>query len=66
MSECPTKDKDQEPKQKKVLQATLESMDESSEDCFNEFYFMAIEEDREEYFERDFEELYVESMCMAK
>lgn len=58
--ECPTNDKDQDPKRKKVLQATMDSEDEGSEDCLSEFYFMTIEEEREEDFERAFKELYVE------
>lgn len=65
MSEYPTKEKDQEPKGKKALQAWVDSDDES-DDLLSEFCFMAIEEEKKKYFKRAFEELYVESLCMAK
>lgn len=62
MTECPNKEKDQKPKGKKVLHATVES-DDKGDDCLSVFCFMVIEEEREEHFERAFD---VESMCMAK
>lgn len=37
MHERPTKDKDQDLKRKKVLQATMDLGDEGSEDCLSEF-----------------------------
>lgn len=48
--EFPIKDKDQNLKAKKVLQATMDSGDERSEDSFREFCFMTIEEEKEEDF----------------
>lgn len=45
MSEYPTKEKDQEPKGKKALQAWVDSDDES-DDLLSEFCFMAIEEEK--------------------
>lgn len=59
MSECRPKDKHQEPKGNKIIQATVESDDEV-DDCLSEFWFMAIKEEREEDFERAFEELHVD------
>lgn len=56
MNEYPSKDKDLDPKGKKVLQATLELDDQGSEDYLSEFYFMVIEEGKEEDYERAFEE----------
>lgn len=58
--ECPSKNKDHDPKGKKVLQAIAESDDEGSEDCLSEFFFMGIEKEREKDIEKAFEELYVE------
>lgn len=66
MHECPTNNKDQDFKGKKVSQATMDSKDEGSEDSFGEFYLMTIKEESEEDFERAFEDIYVESKCMAK
>lgn len=66
MHECQPKDRDQVPERKKVLQAIMESDDEGSEDCLIKFYFMAIEEEREEGFESAFEELFVEIIHMVK
>lgn len=43
----------------------MDSEYEGSDDSCGEFYFMAIEEEREEDFERAFEEVYAESICMA-
>lgn len=37
--------------------------DKGSEDCLEGFYFMAKEEEKEEDFERAFEELYMDSIC---
>lgn len=66
MHECPSQDRDQKPIGKKVLLATVELDDEGSQDCLSEFYFMTIKEEREEDFERVFEKLYVETICMVK
>lgn len=66
MHECPTKDKDQDPKGKKVLQATVALDDEESENCLSKFCSMAIEEESEDDFERAFEEHYMETIHVAK
>lgn len=42
---------------KRVLQATMESNDEGSEDYISEFCFMAIDEGKEGDYERASEEL---------
>lgn len=40
--------------------------DDASENCLGKFCFIAIGEEREDNVERVFEELYVETICMAK
>lgn len=42
MYECPTKDKDQDLKEKKVLQYTMKSDDDSGDDYQGEFCLMTI------------------------
>lgn len=42
--ECPSKDKDHDPKGKKVLQTTLKLDDKISVHCVSEFCFMTIKE----------------------
>lgn len=66
MHECPTKDNDQDLMGKRVLQATMKPDDEGSDDCLSEFCFLAMEDGREKDFEWAFEELYVESIYIAK
>lgn len=66
MREGSSKEKDLDSKRKKVLQVTLESNDEESEYCLSEFCFMSIEEEKDDDFERAFEEQYVEPIYMAK
>lgn len=66
MHDCPSKDKDLDPKGKKILQFKLESNEEWSEDYLSEFYFIAIAEKKEEDFERPFEELYGEMAKKSK
>lgn len=54
-------------KGRKFSKAPLESDDdEGSEDCLSEFFLMATEEEREEDFERAFEEVYMETIYMTK
>lgn len=66
MHEWPSKDQDHDPKGKKVLQASLKLDTKGSEDCLSDLCFMVIEEEMEENFERAFEELYMETICIAK
>lgn len=66
MHECPIKDNDQDLKGKKVLQATMESNDDDSNNCLSEFCFMAIEEEKEEDFEMALDEFYVETIYVVK
>lgn len=66
MHDCPSKDKDLDPKGRKFSNLNLNQMMKDVKDYLSEFYFIAIEEEREENFERSFEELYGETICMAK
>lgn len=66
MHECLTKNNDQDPKEKSVPRVTMESNDDGSDDCLSKFCFVAIEEKKEEDFERAFEEFYVETIHLAK
>lgn len=66
MHEYPTKDTDHDPKGKKVLHTTMELDNEDRDDCLSEFCFMATKEEKEEDFERAFEERYVETIYMSK
>lgn len=48
-NKCPTKEKDEDPKGKKVSQAFLKSNnDERDDDFLNEYYFMAIKEEEDD------------------